>query len=113
MAEDLQEDWLDTRLREDAAYIDDNGFTARVVQKLPARRIGQSLRATILIGLTVVACLIAYLVSGGGWFIAEEITRLTLLPLPVIWLCAAGATALVMTGGLVAVFSRSSGGRLK
>jgi hypothetical protein len=109
MAEDLQEDWLDTRLREEAAYIDDHGFTARVVEKLPARRIRRSLRAAILVGLTLVACAFAYMVSGGGWFIAEEITRLALLPLPVIWLCAAGATAIVMAGGLVAVVSRSSG----
>jgi|ERR1051325_2623338 hypothetical protein len=113
MAEDLQEDWLDTRLREETAYIDDDGFTARVVQKLPARRIRHSLRAAILIGLTIIASVIAYMVSGGGWFIAEGITRLALLPLPVICLYAAGATAIVMAGGLMAVVSRSSGGRLK
>ena len=37
MDEKLQEDWLDARLRDEAPYIDDAGFTARVVQKLPAR----------------------------------------------------------------------------
>ena len=52
MDENLQEDWLDARLREEAAYIDDAGFTARVVQKLPARAVGYSLRAVILLGLT-------------------------------------------------------------
>ena len=36
MDEQLQEDWLDRRLREEMPYIDDAGFTARVVQKLPA-----------------------------------------------------------------------------
>ena len=37
MDDQFQEDWLDTRLREEAPYIDDGGFTARVIQQLPAR----------------------------------------------------------------------------
>lgn len=109
MGEDLQNDWLETRLREEVPYIDDDGFTARVVQKLPARRIRRSLRATILIGLTIVASVIAYLVSGGGLFILEGITRFALLPLPIILLCAAVATAIVMAGSLAAVVSKTSG----
>ena len=112
MDENLQEDWLDARLREDASYVDDAGFTARVVQKLPAHRVRHSLRAVILLGVTLVASAISYLLSGGGWFIAEGVTRFALLPLPVIWLCAAGATALVMAGGLAAVMSKI-GGRLR
>ena len=112
MDENLQEDWIDTRLREEASYIDDAGFTARVVQKLPANRVRQSLRGIILLGVTLVASAIAYLLSGGVWFIAEGVVRFALLPLPVIWLCAAGATILVMAGGLAAAVSRT-GGRLK
>src|SRR6266850_3935013 len=107
MDENLQEDWIDTRLREEASYIDDGGFTAQVVQKLPANRVRHSLRAVILVGVTLVASAIAYLLSGGAWFVAEGVTRFTLLPLPVIWLCAAGATAVVMAGGLAAVMSRT------
>ena len=112
MDENLQEDWIDARLRDDVSYIDDSGFTTRVVQKLPAQRVRHSLRAVILLGVTLVASAIAYLLSGGGWFIAEEVTRFALLPLPVILLCAAGATALVMAGGLAAVMSKT-GGRLR
>jgi len=112
MDENLQEDWLDARLRDEAAYIDDGGFTANVVQKLPAHRVRHSLRAVILLGVTLVASAIAYLLSGGGWFIAEGVTRFALLPLPVIWLCAAGATVLVMAGGLAAAMSKT-GGRLR
>ena len=112
MAENLQDDWLETRLREEAVYIDDEGFTASVVQKLPARSIRYSLRAVILLGLTVVASVIAYILSGGGRFIAEGVTRFVFLPLWVIWLCAAGATILVMAGGLAVVVSRT-GGRLR
>jgi hypothetical protein len=112
MNENLQEDWLDARLREEAPYVDDAGFTARVVANLPPRPVRYSLRAAILLGLTVIASAIAYLLSGGGWFIAEGVTRFALLPLPVIWLCAAGATVLVMAGGLVAATSKT-GGRLR
>ena len=107
MDENFQEDWLDAKLRDEAAYIDDGGFTANVVRKLPAHRVRHSLRAVILIGLTLVASGIAYLLSGGGWFIAEGVTRFALLPLPVIWLSAAGATILVMVGGIAAVLSRT------
>ena len=112
MEENLQEDWIDARLREEAAYVDDGGFTACVVQKLPAHRVRHSLRAVILLGVTLVASAIAYVLSGGGWFVAEGVTRFALLPLPVIWLCAAGATVLVMAGGLAAAMSKT-GGRLR
>ncbi|MEY2489119.1 MAG: hypothetical protein QOC70_1061 [Verrucomicrobiota bacterium] len=113
MDEKLQEDWLDARLRDEAAYIDDRGFTTGVVQKLPVRRMGHSFRAVILLGVTLVASVIAYLLSGDGWFTAAEgVTRFALLPLPVIWLCAAGATVLVMVGGLAAAMSKT-GGRLR
>ena len=107
MDENLQEDWLDAKLRDEAAYIDDGGFTAHVVRKLPTRRVRHSLRAVILVGLTLVASAIAYVLSGGGWFIAEGVTRFALLPLPVIWLSAAAATFLVMVGGVAAVLSKT------
>ena len=38
MNEVKEEDWLDRQLREAAPYIDDKGFTARVLQQLPAPR---------------------------------------------------------------------------
>ena len=36
MNEETQEDWLDRRLRDAAPYIEDDGFTARVLRQLPA-----------------------------------------------------------------------------
>ncbi len=66
----------------------------------------------ILLGVTLVASVIVYFLSGDTWFIAEGVARFTLLPLPVIWLCAAAATGLVMAGGLAAALSKS-GARLK
>lgn len=108
MDQNHQEDWLDARLRDEAAYIDDGGFTAGVVKKLPSRSVRHILRAVILLGVTLVASTIAYLLSDGGWFIAEEVTRFARLPLPVILLCAAIATGLVMAGGLAAAMSKVS-----
>ncbi len=112
MNENLQEDWLDARLRDEASYIDDGGFTARVVEKLPAHQVRLPYRAAILLVVTIAASAVTYLLSGGGWFIAEGVTRFALLPLPVIWLCAAGATLLVMAGGLTAAMSKT-GSRLR
>ena len=109
MEENLQEDRLDVRLRDEASYIDDGGFTSRVVHKLPARRVRRSYRALILLGVTLAACVAAYLLSGGSWFIAEEATNLAMLPVTVIWLCAAAVTVVVMAGGLAAALSKTRG----
>ena len=108
MTENLQEDWLDARLREEAGYIDDAGFTAQVVQKLPARPVRNWLRGGILLGLTAAACLLVYILTGGGWFVAEMIARVVLLPLPVIWVSAAAVTLLIMAGGLAAALSKAT-----
>ena len=67
MNENLQEDWLDARLREEAPYIDDAGFTAKVVQRLPvSQRPRRSFRAIILLCLTLLGSAVTYAVSGGG-----------------------------------------------
>ena len=92
--------------------IDDAGFTARVVQKLPARPVRQcALARSFLLGVTLVASVIAYLLSGGGWFIAEGVTRLRCCRFTMIWLGAAAVTALVMAGGLAVAMSKT-GARL-
>lgn len=109
MEEKLQEDWLDARLRDEAAYIDDAGFTSNVVQKLPARRVRRSYRAAILIGVTLAASVVAYLLSGGSWFIAEGVTNMSMMPLTFIWLSAAATTVVVMAGGLALALSKTRG----
>ena len=64
MDEKQQEDSLDRQLREAAPYIDDEGFTARVLQQLPPPRRGlDSLRAAILLGITLLASALAYVLS--------------------------------------------------
>ncbi len=88
MDEQLQEDWLERRLREETAYIDDAGFTARVVQKLPAARPRRSYRAAILIGITLLASVMAYFISDGGRFLIVEAYRLATLPVGFVGLLA-------------------------
>ena len=91
MDEQLQEDWLDRRLRE-MPYIDDAGFTARVVQKLPAPVSRQSWRAAILISITLVASFVTYLASDGGLFLIVAFYSFASMPLVFISLVAICAT---------------------
>src|SRR5437764_12318862 len=76
-----QEDWLDRELREAAPYIDDDGFTARLLQQLPPPRRGHDLlRAVILLGMTFFASVLAYAVSDAGRFVSLSLQRLAALP---------------------------------
>ncbi len=82
MDESLQEDWLETRLRDEASYIDDAGFTALVVQQLPGRRATQnSFRGFFLLAITVLACVVTYFVSDGGHFLVSAIQTAAAMPL--------------------------------
>ena len=66
----IDDETLDRQLREAVAYIDDDGFTARVMASVPlARREPRWLRWMILIGLAALGSGVAYLVSGGGRFV--------------------------------------------
>jgi hypothetical protein len=85
MNDQLQEDWLDARLRDEAPYIDDAGFTALVVQKLPAQRAApRSLRGIVLLAITVIACVVTYFVSDGGRFVTSVAHTLVAMPLWII-----------------------------
>ena len=99
MEEQLQEDWLDARLRDEARYIDDDGFTARVVQQLPRRRQSRSSRSVILLGVTLIACALAYLLSGRGGFITDSAAFLVAMPLPTIYLLAIVSGVLITAVG--------------
>jgi len=52
-------DPLDTLLREQNDYIEDNGFTAGVMAALPQRRRRASLRPALLLGATAVGYILA------------------------------------------------------
>lgn len=109
MNEKPEEDSLEARLRDEAPYIDDAGFTARVVQKLPARQVRRSYRVFILLGITLAACLVAYRLAGGSSLVFEAFANMAMMPVTVMWVCAGAAAVLVMAGGLAAALSRSRG----
>ena len=82
MDDQFQEDWLETRLCEEATYIDDAGFTALVVRQLPAQRAARnSFRGALMLAITVLACMVTYFVSDGGRFITSAIEALAAMPL--------------------------------
>ena len=108
MNETSQEDWLDRQLREATPYIDDDGFTKHVMVKLPApRQPRRSSRAIILLGLTVLGSLIAYIVSDGGRFVTNELMRLATFSIWWVLLAALASGALVTAIGLAAALSKS------
>ena len=109
MEEKLQEDPLDARLRDETPYLDDAGFTSRVVQQLPARRVGRSYRAFLLLGITLAACVAAFWLAGGTTLAIDTYASVAMMPVTLMWICAAAAGALVMAGGLAAAVTRARG----
>ena len=108
MDENNQENWLDRQLQEAAPYIEDNGFTARVLQKLPApRRRHQSLRSIILLGSSALASAVAYALSDGGRFVVVGMSKLATVPALWLFAVAFASGLLVMTGGIFAAMSKT------
>lgn len=102
-----QEDWLDQQLREAAPYIDDAGFTARVLQQLPPpRRRDDLLRAAILLGMSLLASVLAYIVSGGGRFVSVTLERLAALPALWVFVLALASGLVIAAVGATAAISR-------
>jgi hypothetical protein len=97
----MDDEMLDRQLCDATPYIDDEGFTARVMARLPAaRRERRWLRAMILLGLTILGSGIAYLLSGGGRFIREGVIQLSDFP---IWLLLVFAFGCGLVVGAFAV----------
>lgn len=77
----ITDEALDRQLRDALPYVDDAGFTARVLSKLPPQRHArQSLRATVLIALTIIGSALAYVLSDSGRFVVVNLVRLANLP---------------------------------
>jgi hypothetical protein len=106
MDENLQEDWLDARLRDEAIYIDDAGFTAQVMQKLPARRARRSFRGLALICITLFASFITYAVSDGGRFVVAAFEKLAAMPLLYICVIAVACCVLLSIAAAGAAISK-------
>lgn len=103
------EDWLDARLREEAPYIDDAGFTARVMKQLPRHGSWRVQRAIIILVATVLSAVVAYFASGEGWFVREAVARALTFPPLVVLGIASGCGLLVLAAGLWAALTRQRG----
>jgi hypothetical protein len=96
----IDDETLDRQLRESVPYIDDGGFTVRVMVSLPtARRDTRWLRAAILLGLALIGSGVAYLV-GAGHVVREGVVELANFP---IWLLLVFAFGCGLVVGAFAV----------
>jgi hypothetical protein len=109
MSTEIQDDWLDRKLQEAVPYIEDDGFTARVLQQLPQpmRRM-EFLRSFILVAMSALASALTYVLSDGGRFILVEMFKLTTIP--TLWVVAFALTSgmLVMAGGIFAAMYKTN-----
>jgi len=100
----IDDDTLDRQLREATPYIDDDGFTARVMARLPAaRREPRWLRSMILLGVTALGSAVAYFLSGGGRFVRDGVIELSSFPVWLLLVLAFGCGLLV--GAFAVIFA--------
>jgi hypothetical protein len=96
----IDDETLDRQLSEAVPYINDDGFTARVLARLPAaRREPQWLRVMIVLGLALLGTGVAYLI-GGGHIVREGIIEFANFP---IWLLLVFAFGCGLVVGAFAV----------
>jgi len=108
MNEMTEEDVLDRQLLEAAPYIDDNGFTARIVSRLPAvRRQRRSMRGIILVGITALGSAIAYTLSDGGRFVNEGVVRLSNFPIWLLLVFAFGSGLVIGACAVIAAIRKT------
>src|SRR3954468_19589933 len=97
----IDDETLDRQLGEPVPYINDDGFTARLMASLPAaRREPQWLRAMIVVGLALIGTGIAYFLSGGSSLVREGVVKMADFP---IWLLLVFAFGCGLVVGAFAV----------
>ncbi len=69
-------DWIEDKLRQDDRYINDDGFTARVVAALPVRRRRAWLRPVILGSATAAGLALAFAVVPVGDYLVASFVQL-------------------------------------
>jgi hypothetical protein len=94
---------LDRQLRETVPYIDDDGFTARVIATLPAAREPQWLRAMIVVGLALIGTGMAYFLSGGGSLVRQGMVQMADFPIWLLLVFAFGSGLVV--GAFAVIFA--------
>src|SRR5947199_10205983 len=92
----IDDETLDRQLREAVPYINDDGFTARVIARLPAaRHEPQWLRAMIVLGLALLGTGIACCLSGGGTLFRQGMGQMADSPSGLLLVFAVGCGRLV------------------
>jgi hypothetical protein len=105
---EIKDDWLDQKLQEAVPYIEDDGFTARVLRQLPQPvRQSEFLRSFILVAMSALASALTYVLSDGGRFILVEMFRLTTIPTVWVVVFALASGMLVMAGGIFAAMYKT------
>jgi hypothetical protein len=106
---DPLDDLLDARLRDEAPYINDAGFTGRVMKQLPRRRVSWSkLRAFIILAATILSVVVAYFASGEGMFVHDAFARMSgLRPLYLVLVIFACGAAMTISGLWAALTRRN------
>src|SRR5213083_1545267 len=97
----IDDETLDRQLREAVPYINDDGFTSRVIAMLSVgRREPQWLRAMIVVGLALIGTGMAYFLSGGGSLVRHGMVQIADFP---IWLLLVFAFGCGLVVGAFAV----------
>ncbi len=104
---------LNDLLQENDVYIEDNGFTERVMNHLPPPRHASRWRRPILLATALLACLVGLVLLPGGAYLTDVLNQVAsyrptqsplplplLLPLPLSLVHL--AILLVVVGGTVA-----------
>lgn len=101
--EQNKKEWLGELLREDDVYIEDDGFTARVMDQLPPVRQTFRWRRLILMASALLACTVGLVLIPGGAYLTEILHQaasyrpasapLPIVPIAVLLLVAGGAAA--------------------
>lgn len=98
----IDDETLDRQLRDAVPYINDDGFTARVIARLPAaQREPQWLRAMIVLGLALLGTGVAYLLSGG--VIRQGLIQMADFPIWLLLIFAFGCGLVV--GAFAVIFA--------
>ena len=98
MKPSMTDEELDRQLREAVPYIDDAGFTAKVLRQLPVQSAPARVRGLILIATAILASVLAYVVSGNGRFLTKFAYQLS--ETPMTWLLALTLTLGLIIAGL-------------
>ena len=102
---DPLDELLDARLRDETPYIEDAGFTARVMKQLPRRRVPwMRQRAIVIFAATILSVVVAYFASGQGMFVQDAFATMSALqPVQLLFVILGCGAAMMIAGVWVAL----------